>query len=82
MRLSGGGSTVKLGLGRSPVIGDLLVVQVPDESDKRMVALTFRPIDGFSLGVEGAEHMVRMVFDDIIVDPAALGASLRTRLDV
>jgi hypothetical protein len=64
------------------VIGYLLVVQVPDASDQRMVALTFRPIDRFPLRVKGAEHMVRMVFDDIIVDPAALGASLRTGFDV
>jgi hypothetical protein len=46
-------STDKLGLSRSSVIGDLLVTQVPDASDERMVPLTFRPIDRFSLGVEG-----------------------------
>jgi hypothetical protein len=49
---------------------------VPDASDKRSMALAFRPIDRFSLRFEGAEHMVRMVFDDIIVDMAPSGLPL------
>jgi hypothetical protein len=58
------------------VVRPLLIIQVPDASDKRGVALTFRPIDCFSLRFEGAEYVVRMVFDDIIVDMAPLGAAL------
>ena len=60
----------------------LLVIQVPDASDKRGVARTFRPIDRFSLRFEGAEHVVRMVFDDIIVDMAPLRAALGARFNV
>jgi hypothetical protein len=64
------------------VIRPLLLIQVSDASDKRGVALTFRPIDRFSLRFEGAEHVVRMVFDDIIVDMAPLRATLGTRFNV
>src|SRR5260370_22832514 len=58
---------------------------MPDASDKRGVALTFRPIDRFSLRFEGADHVIRMVFYDIIVDTAPLrcqtisGASKQAR---
>ena len=55
---------------------------MPDASDKRGVALAFRPIDRFSLRFEGAEHVVRMVFDDIIVDTAPLSAPLWARFNV
>jgi hypothetical protein len=63
------------------VIRLLLIVQVPDVSDKRSTALAFRPIDRFSLRSEGAEHMVGMVFDDIIVDMAPLGPALAPPCD-
>jgi hypothetical protein len=49
---------------------------VPDASDKLDVALTFRPIDSFSLGFEGAKDVVCMVFDGIIVDMAPVRAAL------
>jgi hypothetical protein len=58
---------------------------MPDASDKRGAALTFRPIDRFSLRFEGADHVIRMVFYDIIVDTAPLrcqtisGASKQAR---
>jgi len=64
----------RFALRRPPVIRPLLIIQVPDTSDKRRMALTFRPIDGFSLRFEGPEHVVRMVLDDIIVDTAPLAA--------
>ena len=60
-------SDQRFALSRPPVIRLLPIIQMPDASDKRGVALTFRPIDRFSLRFEGAKHMVRMVFDDIIV---------------
>jgi len=41
------------------------------------MALTLRPVDGFSLRFEGAERVVRMVFDDIIFYVTALGTPLR-----
>src|SRR5947209_4586870 len=46
------------------------------------MALSFGPINRFSLCLEGAEHMVRMVFGDIIVDPAPLGTALGPRLEL
>jgi hypothetical protein len=67
---------------RPPVIGFLLVVQMPDASDKRGVALPFCPIDCFVLRWEGGEHVVRVVFDDIMVDTVSLGMALGTRFNV
>jgi hypothetical protein len=67
---------------RPPVIRLLLIVHVPDASDKRSMALAPRPIDRFSLRSESGEHMVGMVFDDIIVDSASLGPALGARLNV
>jgi hypothetical protein len=61
---------------RPPVIRPLLIIQVPDASNKRSVALALRPIDRFSLRFEGAKHMVRVVFDDIVVNTAPLRAAL------
>jgi hypothetical protein len=46
------------------------------------MAPVFRPIDRFSLRAEGAEHMVSVIFDDIIVDTAALRPALGARLNV
>ena len=69
-------------LSSPPVIGPLLIVHVPDTSDKRGVAFAFCPVDGFSLRLEGAEHVVSMVFDDIIVDMAPFRAALGARFNV
>jgi hypothetical protein len=69
-------------LGRPPVIRLLFIIQVPDASDKRGVALTFRPIDRFFLRFESAEHVVGMVFDDIIVDGVPMRATLGARFNV
>jgi hypothetical protein len=41
----------------------LLVIQVPDASDKGSVTLRFRPIDCFFLSFESAELVVRMILD-------------------
>src|SRR6266446_3987852 len=46
------------------------------------MAPSFRPIDRFSLRSEGCEHVVGMVFDDLIVDPAPLRPTLGPRLNV
>ncbi len=69
-------------LGGSPMIRPLLIIQIPNASNKRGVAPTFRPIDRLSLRFEGGEHVIRMVFDDIIVDMAPLGAALGPRFNV
>jgi hypothetical protein len=59
-----------------------LIIQVSDASDKRVMAATFRPVDRFSLRFEGAERVVGMVFDNIIVDMAPLRAALGARFHV
>jgi len=56
----------------------LLVIQVPDASDKGGVALRFRPIDCFFLSFESAELVVRMVFDYIILNGRPFRAALGT----
>jgi hypothetical protein len=66
-------------LSRPPMIGPLLIIQLPDASNEGRVPLTFGPIDRFLLRFEGAEYMVRMIFDYIIVDATSLGAALGAR---
>jgi hypothetical protein len=64
------------------MIGLLLIVQVPDASNKRGVTLTFGPIYCFPLCSEGAEDVIRMIFDDKIVDGSSLGAPFGARFNV
>ena len=54
----------------------LLVIQMPDASDKRSVPLRFRPIDCFFLSFESAELVVRMIFDYIILNGRPFRAAL------
>jgi hypothetical protein len=60
----------------------LFVIQVPDASDKRVMAAFFRPINRFLLRFEGAEFVVRVVFDDIIVDGTPMWPAFWARFDV
>ena len=69
-------------LGGPPMIGFLLIIQVPHASNKRRVPLTLSPIDGFSLRFEGAEHVVGVVFDNIILDVAPFTAALGAQLNI
>jgi hypothetical protein len=55
----------------------LLVIQVPDASDKGSVTLRFRPIDCFFLSFECAEFVIRMVFDYIIQNGRPFSPTLR-----
>jgi hypothetical protein len=64
------------------VVGLLLIIQVPDASDKRGVAVPLCPIDRFPLCPESAQHVVGMIFDHIIVDMAPLRAALGSRFNV
>jgi len=54
----------------------LLVIEVPDASDKGMVTVCLRPIDSRFLSCESAEDMVRMVFDHVIVNVRSFRAAL------
>jgi hypothetical protein len=64
------------------VIRPLFVVQVSDPSDKRSEPLAFRPIYRFSLRFEGSQNVIGMIFDDKVLDVAALWAALGARLNV
>jgi hypothetical protein len=60
------------------MVGNLLVIEVPDSSDKRVVTIRFHPVDSCFLSCESAENMVRMVFDHVIVNVCSFMAALRT----
>jgi hypothetical protein len=47
---------------------------VPNASDVGGVTIFLRPVDRFVLGLEGGEYVVRMVFDNVVVDMTAFGA--------
>src|SRR5579864_6900438 len=64
--------------GRPPMVRNLLVIQVPDASDKGMVTILLRPIDCFFLSFEGAEHVVPIGFDHIIVNRRPFRTALGT----
>jgi hypothetical protein len=74
-------------LARPPVIRRLLIIQVPDTSDKRGMPLIFRPIDCFSLRFEVRECVVpkRRLVDEYdgaatTKAPLAFGGYRATRL--
>ena len=64
------------------MVRNLLVIQVPDASDKGMVTIRLRPIDSCSLSCESAEDMVRVVFDHVIVNVRSFRAALGARFYV
>ena len=59
---------ISLVLGRSPMIGNLLVIEMPDASDQWVVTVSLRPIDRFMLSPKSAKHVICMVFDNVIVN--------------
>jgi hypothetical protein len=65
-------------LSRPPMVRNLLVIEVPDASDKGMVTIRLRPIDSCSLSCESAEDMIRVVFDHVIVNVRSFRAALGT----
>ena len=65
-----------------PVIWLLFVIQMTNAGHEWGVTLFFCPIDGVPLGLECAEHMVSMVFDDVVFDLGTLRTSLRARFDI
>jgi hypothetical protein len=46
------------------------------------MAVTPRPLDRFVLRLEGGEHVVRMILDDIVIDRITLTTPLRAGLNV
>jgi len=64
------------------MVGILLIIQVPDASDKGSVTLRFRPIDRFFLSLESAELVICVVFDYIILNGRPFRAALGTGFNV
>src|ERR1700752_4065085 len=81
-RSTGGGEMMARPLGGSPVIWVLLVAEVADPGDEWLMALLARPGDGLALVLERGQHVVGMVFDDVVLDRAVLGASLGTGFNI
>src|SRR5258708_6636025 len=78
MRNSEWNPTRQSALSRPPMVRDLLVIEVPHSSDKGMVTIRLRPIDCFFLSFEGAEHVVLIGFNHIIVNGRPFRAALGT----
>jgi hypothetical protein len=55
---------------------------VPNAGDKRVMTSSLRPFDSLSLRLEGTEHVVGMVFNNVIVDPAPLRPTFGPCLDI
>jgi hypothetical protein len=64
------------------VVGLLPVVEVADAGDQRHMALLARPIDGLALRFESGQDVVGLVFNDLVVDRVAIGATLGTGFDI
>src|ERR1700722_17433121 len=69
-------------LGGSPVIWNLLVAEVADPGDEWLMAFLARPGDGVALVLERGQHVVGVVFNDVVLDRAVLGASLGTGFNI
>jgi hypothetical protein len=66
--LIGAGCDPDFGLDSPPMVGNLLIVQVPHASNQGAMSVRFRPIDPFLLSSKNPEHVVSMVLDYIIID--------------
>ncbi len=64
------------------MVRNLLVIEVPDASDKGMVTIRLCPINCFFLSFESAEHVVLIGFDHIIINVRSFRAALWTRFYV
>lgn len=69
-------------LDRAPVISPLLVVQVPDTSNMRRMAVCFRPIDGGFLSGKSAKYVVALGLDHIVINVRAFRAALGPSFNV
>ncbi len=66
--LIGAGCDPDFGLDSPPMVGNLLIVQVPHARNQRAMSVCFRPIDRFLLSSKNPEHVVSMVLDYKIID--------------
>jgi len=61
---------------RTPVIGFLLIVEMPNAGDMRCMAVLLCPIDRVSLSFERGEWVVGVVFDYVVVNVGTFAAAL------
>lgn len=59
-----------------------LIVQVPDASNQRMMALPFRPSDSLGLRPGCRKHVISVILDDIIGDRTAFWSAFWPSFDV
>jgi hypothetical protein len=64
------------------MISFFLIVEMTNASDVRSVSVLLRPVDGVSLYFECLEYVVSVIFDHIIVNVAAFGATLGSGLNI
>ena len=69
-------------LSRPPVIGVLLIIQVPDPNDKGHMSALSYPINRFLQSSKRGEDLVSVIFYDIIVDRITFWAPLRSSLNI
>jgi hypothetical protein len=67
---------------RPPKVGLLFVIEMSDAGDKRIMTVASCPPNGVGLRLGCVKRMVRVVFDDIIVDPVTVRASLGSCFNV
>ena len=60
----------------------LFIVEVPNAGNMRDMTSTFCPSDSFLLRFKGPEDVLRMVFDNIVVNRTPLSASFGARFNV
>ena len=66
----------------APMVGFLLVIQMPHSRDVGAVPISFCPVDCLRLCSADVENMILMVFNHIVRNRTSVRASLRTRFDV
>ena len=54
----------------------VFVVEMPHAGNERRMVVLPRPLDRFPLRFEGGEYVVRVIFDDEVLDCAAFRAAL------
>jgi hypothetical protein len=67
--------------GEQTTLSRASMAQVTNPSDVRRVTRLLRLFDCFVLGLEGLKDMIRMVFNNVVLDRTAFRSSLRSRLD-
>jgi hypothetical protein len=60
----------------------LLIVEMANPGYVRRVAILLGPFNRLMLSLEGAKRMIRVVFNDIIVNVASFGSALGSCLDI